>query len=213
MGGLLVWRFQLVDTDHDAGVAASSSTTPFGAQLYQFEGRPTLIKNQVILRGSNIVSASSGQDQFGKPAVNVRLGSGAADFHRITAENVGKPMAVIYVESVSQVSMVNGKEVTKTKQVPKVISVATISTALPSSFQITGLGSLRYAQDLALQLRSGAYVAPTSIVRNLVVGSTMGKSNIDKGIISVLNRIYSGCVFLWLVIIVCLVWWRALPCC
>jgi preprotein translocase subunit SecD len=183
IGKVASLKFQLVDTEHDAQTA-SNSGAPFGSQLYTFQGSPILLKNQIILKGSNIVSASSGADQMGKPSVNVRLGSGEADFHRITAENVGKPMAVVYVESQRQIKLVKGKPVTSFKQVPRIINVATIQSALPNSFQITGLDSQRYAQDLALQLRSGAYVAPISIVRNVVVGSTMGKSNIDKGVLS-----------------------------
>lgn len=184
IGRVASLKFQLVDTEHDAQAAASGSVIPFGSQLYNFQGQPILLKDNIILKGSNIVSASSGIDEMGKPSVNVRLGSGETEFHRITAENVGKPMAVVYVESKRQVKMINGKPVTTFKQVPKIINVATINSALPNTFQITGLESQRYAEDLAIQLRSGAYVAPISIVRNLVVGSTMGKSNIDKGILS-----------------------------
>lgn len=186
IGKVASLKFQLVDTQQDAAAAAASSVIPFGTQLYHYHGQPILVKDNVILKGSNIVSASAGTDQMGQPSVNVRLGSGEVSFHRITGQNVGKPMAVIYVESIPHLSMQNGKEVTKLEQKAKVISVATIQSALPNTFQITGLESQRYANDLALQLRSGAYVAPISIVRNLVVGSTMGKSNIDKGVMSTL---------------------------
>lgn len=186
IGKVASLKFQLVDTDHDAATAAATGTIPFGSELYRDQGRPVLLKNEVILKGSNVVGASTGIDQMGRPAVNVRLGSGEVNFHRVTGANIGKPMAVVYVESILQSKMVKGKRVNTLKQVPKIISIATIQSALPGNFQITGLESQRYAQDLALQLRSGAYVAPISIVRNLVVGSTMGKSNIDKGVMSTL---------------------------
>ena len=196
IGKVATLNFQLVDTQHDAQTVANTGAVPFGSQLYQSEGQPILLKDQVILTGSNIISASSGVDETGRPSVNVRLGSGEVLFHEITGKNVGKQMAVVYIESQSQTKLVNGKQVTTLKQVPKIISVAVIQSALPNTFQITGLDSQRYAQNLALQLRSGAYVAPIQIVQNVLVGSTMGQSNIDKGVLSTLIGFIAVIIFM-----------------
>ncbi len=175
-------RFQLVDAQNDANLAAQTGNIPAGDQLYYYQGRPTLLKSQVILHGESIVGATSLTGQDGRPSVNVTLGSGESMFHRITGQNIGKPLAVVYVETKSVSKMVNGKKVTTRHQIENVISVATIQAALPGTFSITGLESPRYAQDLALQLRSGAYPVPVEIVQNLLVGPSLGKENIDKGV-------------------------------
>lgn len=134
--------------------------------------RPALLKTQPILTGEAITGASTGQDRDGRPAVTVRLGGDTALFSKVTRENIGKKMAVIYVE------------VKDNKTTESMISLATIQSALGNNFQITGL-SYQEARDLALLLRAGALPAPVSIVEESIVGPSMGQENIRMGMISV----------------------------
>ena len=185
IGKTATLRFHMVDSEHDAE-AAMAGDVPLGSKLYEDEGRHVLIKDQVILRGDSITYATAATSQDGRPAVSVHLGGGGESvFHRITTENVGKRMAIIYVESKPNQQIVNGKPVTVYRQIERVISVATIQSPLGGNFEITGLHNEKYAQDLALLLRSGALIAPTNTVEELTVGPSMGKANINQGILSI----------------------------
>ena len=185
IGKTATLRFQMVDVEQDI-TAAMAGNIPFGTRLYEYEGRHVLLKDQVILQGNSITYATATFSQDGRPAVSIRLGGGGESiFHRITTENIGKPMAIVYVESKATQQIVDGKTVTVNRPLEKVISVATIQSPLGNNFEITGLRSEKYAQDLALLLRSGALVAPTNIVEELTVGPSVGKANINKGIISI----------------------------
>jgi preprotein translocase subunit SecD len=186
IGGTATLRFQMVDMEHDAQSAAMGDV-PIGTKLYEYENYHVLLKDQVILQGNSITYATASFSQDGRPAVVVHLGGGGeSTFNRVTAENVGKSMAVVYVETKTAEQMVNGKPVKVSHQEERVISVATIQSALGNNFEITGLHNEKYAQNLALLLRSGALVAPVNIVQELTVGPSMGKTNISKGIISII---------------------------
>lgn len=182
IGKVATIRMQLVDTEHDAAQAASTGIVPFGTTLYRLENQPYLLKNQVVLSGQSILNATTTIGEDGRPAVSIRTGGSAVSyFNKITAENIGKPLAVVYTETQVEKKIVNGQVVTTQKQIERLINVATINTALGNSFQITGLSSPQYAQDLALLLRSGAYTAPISYVSERLLGPTLGKENIEMG--------------------------------
>lgn len=185
IGKTATLKLQLVDVENDAQTAAKSGVVPLGDTLYQFEGLPLLLKNQVILRGDSITYASASTGQDGRPAVNVRLGGGGESlFARATAENVGKPLSVVYVETIPQTRMVDGKTVITHQQVEKVINVATIQSALNNNFEITGLTDTKYAQNLALLLRSGALTASVAFLQERTIGPSLGAANIKKGVLS-----------------------------
>ena len=138
-----------------------------------------------MLSGGAITNATTTIDQNGRPAVSIEASGGeVARFNRITANNVGKPMATVYTENKTIKKLVKGKLVVTSQPVSKVISVATIDSALGNSFQIMGMSSSEAAKDLALQLRSGAYVANISYVQERSVGPTLGKQNIKNGVLS-----------------------------
>lgn len=182
IGKVAVARFQLVDTQNDAAAAASSGMVPFGDTLYQFDGQPVLLKNDIVLHGTSILSASTISGDDGKPAVSVRAGgSEVTSFNTITGDNIGKPMATVYIETRAVQKIVDGKVVTTEQQFPKIISIATINSALGNSFQIMGLESNYAAKNLALLLRSGAYTAPIVAISENTVGPSLGKENIRAG--------------------------------
>lgn len=61
------------------------------------------------------------------------------------------------------------------------INVATIQTALGNQFRITGINSLPEAQELAMLLRAGAFIAPLKILEERSIGPTLGMQNIEAG--------------------------------
>jgi preprotein translocase subunit SecD len=116
----------------------------------------------------------------------------------VTADSIGKPMAVVYIETKVDQKLINGKLVPVRRQIEKVINVATIQSALGNNFQITGLVSEKYADNLALLLRSGALTAPVDIAQERTVGPSLGAANIAKGLKSL--AVGSFLVFLFMVI-------------
>lgn len=183
IGKVATVRFQLVDTEHDPALASSSGVVPVGSTLYTYENRPILLKDQIVLHGTSILHASVANDENGRPAVSVRAGGSEVPFfNRITRENVNKPMATVYVETQTVKKLVNGQITTQNRQIATIINVANINNALGTQFQIMGLGSQRDAQDLALQLRSGAYSANLTFVQERLIGPSLGKENIRQGI-------------------------------
>jgi preprotein translocase subunit SecD len=174
------------DEDHDPYTVKKSGDTPIGTTLYSDnQGQPVLLKNQVMLNGSSITSATAQTGQDGFPEVAVGVGGSAQSmFNRLTAQNIGKRMATVLTQTQLQRKMVNGKPKVTTKQVSKVINNATINSALGNSFVITHLDSQQYAENLALLLRSGAYSAPLIPVQERLVGPSMGKENIYRGKLS-----------------------------
>lgn len=180
IGKAATLRFHLVDTEHDL----KDGSVPAQDRLYLYNDQPVLLKREVILRGDSITHASAGYSEEGRPNVSIRLGSGESLFYQITSQNIGKPLAVVYVETETKKQIVDGKEVQVRRNIEKVINIATINSALSSPFQITGLENAHYAQNLALLLRSGALVAPVEFVQERVVGPSLGKANIQKGVLS-----------------------------
>lgn len=186
LGKTATLEFHMVDIEHDPNLVSKEGVSPPDTRLYTYHGQPILLKNQIILHGSSIVTATSGYGEDGRPNVSVRLnGSGESLFTKTTAENVGKPMAVVYVEVKSVPKLENGKEVIAYQTIRNIISVATIQQALGSQFQITGLTGQNEARTLALLLRAGALPAAITIIEEREVGPSLGKQNIHMGMLSV----------------------------
>ncbi|MDE3073688.1 MAG: protein translocase subunit SecD, partial [Pseudomonadota bacterium] len=99
--------------DVRAQQAAQTGNIPPDANLYYMRGshEPVLVSKRIIVTGNELTDASSGIDtQSGTPKVDVTLNAaGAKKMGDFTNANVGKPMAVVYVERVVDTKMVNGK--------------------------------------------------------------------------------------------------------
>ena len=176
IGATATLEFRMVHLDGDPQ-AAVDGKTPVSAKLYyERDGSPILLKKRVMLTGEYIIDASSGiEQQSGQPAVFITLdGKGARIFSRATREEIGKPMAVVYIEQ------------QQGRAVEEVINVATIRDELSKRFQITGLDTTEEARTLALLLRAGALAAPVEIIEERTVGPSLGQENIDRGFNSVL---------------------------
>ncbi|OYY74270.1 MAG: protein translocase subunit SecD [Gammaproteobacteria bacterium 28-57-27] len=186
LGATATLEFRLVDgTPTEWEEAAKTGQTPAGALLFQQRGgQPVLLKRQVIITGNQIVDASSGiEQQSGSSAVFVNLdGKGAKRMSDITSQNIGKPMAVVFIENKVETVEENGQMVKKKSVVQEVINIATIRDQLANRFQISGLGSSKEARDLALLLRAGALRAPIEIVEERTVGPSLGADNIKAGV-------------------------------
>ncbi|MCR9192113.1 MAG: protein translocase subunit SecD [Gammaproteobacteria bacterium] len=187
LGGTATLQFYMVDQDNDPVIAAKTGAIPPGSKLLHTKSmNPILLKRQVVLSGDSITSATSSFDQqTASHAVQIQLGGGGeAMFSKITRENVGKSMAIVFVESKTSEQNVNGVLEHKTTRDERVISVAAILSALGNNFQITGLSDSKEASNLALLLRAGALPAAIYPVEERTVGPTLGKENIKRGIFS-----------------------------
>jgi preprotein translocase subunit SecD len=186
LGATATLEFRLVDFNNDARQALDSGRIPVNSKIfYDKEGLPILLDKKVMLTGEYIIDASSGIDQSsGGPAVFITLdGKGSRLFSRATRDQIGKPMAVVYIEQ------------RKGRPVEQVINVATIRDELSKRFQISGLDSTDEAHTLALLLRAGALAAPIEIIEERTVGPSLGQDNIDKGMMSAVIGLIAVMVF------------------
>lgn len=198
LGATATLEYRLADTEHSVEDAVNGRVPPGSSLYYERDGRPVLLKKRVIVTGNQIVDASSGLDQqTGSPAVFVSLdGVGAKRMRRMTNENVGRPMAVVFIENRTTTRMVDGKAVKVKRKVEEVISIATIREPFGRRFQTTGLDTTEEARDLALLLRAGALAAPIEIVEERTIGPSLGQDSIDQGFASVMIGLAMVMVFM-----------------
>ena len=156
-------------------------------ETYEYEGLLINVDNDVILQGDRISNVRSTLDQNGLPQVQINLDAqGGNQINRVTRDNVGRMMDILLIETKSRINSfldASGQEVEETEfyEDKRLISHATIRSALPRTFVITGL-SAREANDLSLLISSGSLAAPMTIVEQSVIGPSMGRENLDAGI-------------------------------
>lgn len=179
-------EFHMLDETNDVQDALRRTVPGSKLVRHRETDQPYLVKNKIILKGSSIVDASAGNDEYQRPQVSIVIDSKAtAQFSAATKKNVGKPMVTVFIEyKPTEEKDKNGKTIYIKDE--KVINIANIQTQLGSSFRITGIDTPQEAQNLALLLRAGALVAPIQIVEERTVGPSLGKENIEKGFNSVL---------------------------
>ncbi|MBV6287632.1 protein translocase subunit SecD [Pseudomonas aegrilactucae] len=169
---------------------ASKATT----ESFEFRegGRPAAaVERGLIITGDQVTDAQASFDEQGRPQVNIRLdGHGGELMSRATRSNVGRSMAVIFIEQrpITRYTkqVVDGVE----KDVPvqtfveekRIISLATIQSPLGSQFRITGLNGQGESSELALLLRAGGLAAPMYFAEERTIGPSLGADNITKGI-------------------------------
>ena len=149
------------------------------------------VDNEIILQGDRISNVRSTLDQNGLPQVQINLDAqGGNQINRVTRDNVGRMMDILLSETRSRTILTtggNGEEIEEVEffEEKRLISHATIRTALPRTFVITGL-TAREANDLSELIRSGSLAAPMTIVEQSVIGPTMGRENLEAGFRGVL---------------------------
>jgi preprotein translocase subunit SecD len=168
-------------------LVAGADTSPSDTESYDYDGIPQQLLRTNIVTGNNVTDARPSQDpQTNEPEVSITLdGDGGRQMLDSTKGNIGRPMAILYIERQTRTvtRVVDGKTVEEQQRfdVKRLISVATIQAALGSSFRITGL-SIGEARELSLLLRSGALAAPMYIVEERTVGASLGEENVSQGL-------------------------------
>jgi preprotein translocase subunit SecD len=188
-------EFRMVDQDNDVRDAIAGRVPPGSQLLYEGE-RPVLLDKRIVVTGNHIIDANSGVDEYGLPQVSISLDSeGGNKMSRNTRENVGKPMATVFIEyKATGERDANDKLIFERHE--EVINVATIRGQFASNFQITGLDSPKEARDLSLLLRAGALIAPIQIVEERTVGPSLGQENIDLGMQAIIWGLVLVMVFM-----------------
>ncbi len=176
LGRTATLEVRMVEDDSAKMAEALSGVIPVGYELLDEATsrgpQKILVKKDVELTGDNINDAQPGFDENGTAAVHINLDStGASIFRQVTADNIGKRMAMILVEK--------GKA--------EVVTAPVIRAEIGGGrVQISGSMSAAEANDVSLLLRAGSLAAPMSIIEERTVGPSLGKENIEKGFHSTL---------------------------
>ncbi len=183
LGRTATLEIHMVDDEHDVK-AAIAGQIPFGdALLKERGGEPILVKKNVVLTGEHINDAQPGFDnRTGEPAVHINLdGTGSRIFKQVTADNVGKRMAILLIE----------------KGIAEVVTAPVIREEIGGGrVQISGHMTTGEAHDVALLLRAGALAAPMEIIEERTVGPSLGADNIKKGFDSTLFGFIAISIFM-----------------
>ncbi|MDP6374288.1 MAG: protein translocase subunit SecD [Pseudomonadales bacterium] len=172
-------------------IMALPNTRAAETETYPHEGSTVRLMRRSIVTGDQVTNAQQDFDpESGQPQVSITLDNdGGRAMNEATKDNVGNSMGIIFIELKPRTRsvMIDGELVEEqyTVEEKRVISVATIQSALSFRFRITGL-NLGDARDLALLLRAGALAAPMYIVEERTVGASLGEENIERGQQSVL---------------------------
>ena len=171
LGRTATLQVRMVEDDPSRVAEAMAGNVPVGYELLDEATsrgvQKILLKKDVELTGDNINSAQPGFDQNGGASVDIGLDStGAEIFRSLTAENIGKRMAMVLVE----------------KNKSEVVTAPVIRSEIGGGrVQISGSMNPAEANDVALLLRAGSLAAPMNIIEERTIGPSLGKENIEKG--------------------------------
>jgi preprotein translocase subunit SecD len=175
-------------------LAAEPDAPRASTESFEFRepGRPPVdLERTLIITGDQVTDAQASYDENGRPQVNIRLdGHGGDLMNRATRNNVGRSMAVIFIEQKPVTryvrEVVDGVEQEKRietfQEEKKIISLATIQSPLGSQFRITGLDGQGESSELALLLRAGGLAAPMYFAEERTIGPSLGAENIELGV-------------------------------
>ena len=184
LGRTATLEIRMVDDSPAAQSALAAGTVPFGLERYQDrDGRPLLLRRQVVLTGENLQDAQAGRDnQSQQAAVHLTLDAkGARIFRDVTRDNIGKRMAILLFE----------------KGRGEIVTAPVIRGEIPGGqVQISGSMSAEEAADTALLLRAGSLAAPMEIIEERTIGPSLGAENISKGFNSTLYGFLAIAVFM-----------------
>ena len=174
LGRTATLEMRMVDESSEGQAAElSGAPVPFGSEKFlQRDGRPVIVKRQVILTGDSLTDAQPGFDsQTQQPKVDLTVDAKGGRLMRdVSRENLKKRMAIVLFEK--------GKG--------EVLTAPVIQGELGNRFQISGAMTVTEASDLALLLRAGSLAAPMEIIEERTIGPSLGAENIAKGFNSVL---------------------------
>lgn len=164
LGKTAKMNFHLMD-EVDPFAQNTRNAKPGTLLLSDFKAGSTnkyLVQKNIALGGDQLVDSQATYDSA-NPVVSFKFNNyGGKKFAEITAENVGKPFAVV----------LDGKVITA----PRINTPITGGSGI-----ITGNFSVKEATELALLLRSGALPAPLEIIEERSVGPSLGSDSISHG--------------------------------
>jgi len=180
LGATASIEFRMVDKRADAAAIASGRVSS-NSEIYERRGGGEVaLKKTIMLSGTHIQGAQATFDEYSRPQVSINLDSkGGSIFSDVTKDNIGNPMATLFIEYKDNGAK-NSDGSVKLEKIEEVISVATIQGRLGRNFVITGLDHGE-AKNLALLLRAGALIAPVVIVEERTIGPSLGAENIQNG--------------------------------
>ena len=196
LGATATLEFRLVNTSVDPTAAANGRVPGDSEVKNTRDGQPVTLYKRVILTGDHITDSTSSQDEYNQAQVNISLDSAGGNImSNFTKDNIGKPMATLFVEyKDSGKKDANGRAILAKQE--EVINVANIQSRLGNSFRITGISNPNEARQLSLLLRAGALIAPIQIVEERTIGPTMGAQNITQGLEACLWGLIASIVFM-----------------
>ncbi|MEY8772354.1 protein translocase subunit SecD [Erwinia sp. ACCC 02193] len=196
LGATATLEFRLVNTSVDPTAAANGRVPGDSEVKNTRDGQPVTLYKRVILTGDHITDSTSSMDEYNQAQVNISLDSAGGNImSNFTKDNIGKPMATLFVEyKDSGKKDANGRAILAKQE--EVINVANIQSRLGNSFRITGISNPNEARQLSLLLRAGALIAPIQIVEERTIGPTMGAQNITQGLEACLWGLIASIVFM-----------------
>ncbi|MGO3890760.1 MAG: protein translocase subunit SecD [Paenalcaligenes sp.] len=184
LGRTATLEIRLVDDSPTATAALMAGTVPFGLERYtDRDGRPLLLRRQIVLTGENLQDAQPGRDQqTQQPTVNLTLDNkGSRIFRDVTRNNINKRMAIVLFEK--------GKG--------EVVTAPVIRGEIPNGqVQISGSMNAQEATDISLLLRAGSLAAPMKIIEERTIGPSLGAENIKQGFDSTLYGFIAIAIFI-----------------
>lgn len=160
IGATAQMSFHLVAED-------TTGAQPDATLMPMRDGGQIAVQDRVALAGDHLTSAASEIDpQTGRPVVSFRFDTaGALEFGRITAENVGRPFAIVLDGEVLTAPVIQ-------------------QPIMGGSGQITGNFTLEETQNLAVLLNSGSLPASLEIIEERTVGASLGADSIRAGLVA-----------------------------
>ncbi|EMH9440725.1 protein translocase subunit SecD [Proteus mirabilis] len=196
LGATATLEFRLVNTNVDPSALETGGIPGDSEVKYTRDGRPTILYKRVVLTGDHITDSTSQADEYGQPQVSISLDSaGGSIMSNFTKDNVGKPMATLFVEYKDSGKRDENDRAILVKN-EEVINVANIQTRLGNNFRITGISNANEARQLSLLLRAGALIAPIQIVEERTIGPTLGLQNITQGLEACLWGLIASVAFM-----------------
>jgi len=159
-------EFKLVDLNADPTEVAAGRA-PAGSQILPLQaGGKIAVKRRVMVSGDELNDARQDFGQNGEAVVSIRFNNaGGRKFGRVTAENVGKPFAIILDNVVISAPNIN-------------------EPILGGSAQISGTFTVESANELAISLRSGKLPVALKVIEESSVSAELGQDSIQKGVLA-----------------------------
>jgi len=159
----------------EKAIAAHNGVLPEGSEILKSVDRADsatpgmdqwyIVNRAPVVTGRDLRNSRVGTDENGRPDVGFTLkADGAKRFGAYTEANVNNGMAIVLDK--------------------KIITVATIQSKITDSGRIVGRFSQQRANDMSLELRSGALPASIKINEERTVGPSLGADSIHSGIVA-----------------------------